>query len=323
MASTRAYRKGKLIAEGFPLEHVSETLELGDCLVWVDLDDPAAEELELLADELQLHPLALADARHARQRPKIDHYDTHLFLAAHRVELDVATGELDWHQVTAFVTANAMVTVHAGTSADLADLPTRWEGDPDLAGSGMGALIYGLLDLVVDTHVEAVDALDDEIEALEDLLFSDRPRDTEVQRRSYQLRKSLVRLRRIAVPMREVLALVLRRDRHLFDAAAEPYVQDVQDHVLRVAESTESLRELVATLLDTNLSVQGNRLNTIMKQVTSWAAIIALPASITGFFGQNVAFPGSGTHVGYWASATIIVVSSLGLYTVFRRREWL
>ena len=151
---------------------------------------------------------------------------------------------------------------------------------------------------MVDGHFDAVQSLDDEIEQLEDLLFDDRPRDRDVQRRSFELRKSLVHLRRVVLPMREVVNTLMRRDVGLVPDELTPYYQDVYDHVLRATEWTESLRDLVTTILETNLTIQGNRLNIITKKVTSWAAIIAVPTAITGFYGQNVPYPGFARAVG-------------------------
>ena len=155
---------------------------------------------------------------------------------------------------------------------------------------------------IVDGHFEAVQSLDTEIEALEDLLFDDTAAGTEVQRRSFELRKSLVLLRRLVLPMREVVNSLMRRDLHVIDQAMTPYYQDVYDHVLRATEWTESLRDLVTTILETNLTIQGNRMNLVMKKVTSWAAIIAVPTAITGFYGQNVPYPGFAAHWGFWFS---------------------
>ncbi len=132
----------------------------------------------------------------------------------------------------------------------------RWDDNADLTRYGVGALVHGLLDYVVDSHFDAVQSLDDEIEALEDLLFDDRPRDRDVQRRSFELRKSLVHLRRVVLPMREVVNTLMRRDVGLVPVEMTAYYQDVYDHVLRAAEWTESLRDLVATIVETNLTIQ-------------------------------------------------------------------
>jgi magnesium transporter len=144
-----------------------------------------------------------------------------------------------------------------------------------------------------------------------------------VQRRSFELRKSLVVLRRLILPMREVVNSLLRRDLGLVDAAMGPYFQDVYDHVLRATEWTESLRDLVSTILETNLTIQGNRQNTIMKKVTSWAAIIAVPTAVTGFYGMNVPYPGFARHSGFVTSVVVLVALSASLYLLFKRLDWL
>jgi magnesium transporter len=175
----------------------------------------------------------------------------------------------------------------------------------------------------VDGHFEAVQSLDDAVEELEDDLFADVPPAKPVQRRSFELRKSLVLLRRVVLPMREVVNTLMRRDLHVVNDDLMPYYQDVYDHVLRAAEWTESLRDLVTTILETNLTIQGNRMNVITKKVTSWAAIIAVPTFITGFYGMNVPYPGFSREAGLASSCSLMVVCGVVLYVVFRRRDWL
>lgn len=322
MATTRLYRNGVIALEAFDVADISEYLKEPGCVVWADFISPDENDLAVIEEELGLHELAIEDAVHDHQRPKLDRYDSHLFLAAYSVRLDPDTGELTKSEIKAFITPRALVTVHDG-SFDIADVVRRWNADAELAEHGVGFLLWGLLDSIVDGHFDAVQQLDTEIEELEDALFDDRPRNGEVQRRSFEVRKSLVHLRRVVLPMREVVNSIVRRDLDLTDAAMQPYFQDVYDHVLRVTEWTESLRDLVATILETNISMQGNRMNLIMKKVTSWAAIIAVPTAITGFFGQNLAFPGFATGWGVWVSLGLILGVSLALYFSFRRRDWL
>ena len=239
------------------------------------------------------------------------------------MHLDTASGALVTGEVAAFITPAALVTVRKDDAFPIDGLLRRWDDNADLTKYGVGALVHGLLDFVVDGHFDAVQSLDDEIEALEDLLFDDRPRDQDVQRRSFELRKSLVRLRRVVLPMREVVNTLMRRDVGLVQAELTPYYQDVYDHVLRAAEWTESLRDLVATIVETNLTIQGNRLNIITKKVTSWAAIIAVPTAITGFYGQNLPYPGFAHQSGFLSSSLLIVLLSVGLYVTFKRKDWL
>lgn len=322
MAATRLYRNGDVDNSGFPLVDISELTKDESVILWADFESPGPADLALIEDELGLHHLAVEDALHDHQRPKLDRYDTHLFIAAYAVTLNPDTGELTTSEVKAFVTGRALVTVH-GPEFDMDRVVRRWDENPDLARYGVAFLIWGLLDEIVDGHFDTVQQLDGAIEGLEDALFDDRPRDKEVQRRSFELRKSLVLLRRVVLPMREVVNAVLRRDLADFDPAMGPYFQDVYDHVLRVSEWTDSLRDLVSTILETNVSIQGNRMNLIMKKVTSWAAIIAVPTAITGFYGQNLPYPGFAAEWGFWASTGLILVVSGGLYLAFKKRDWL
>lgn len=322
MVTTRLYRNGRLEAEDFPLADVSEHTASGDTTVWADLLSPTPDDLAAIADELGFHALAVEDAALAFERPKLDRYESHLFLTAYATSADPETGELTTNEVKAFVTRNAIVTVH-GPEFDMAPVVARWDEEGELATHGVAFLLWGLLDHLVDSHFDTVQQLDGQIEDLEDALFDDRPCEQEVQRRSFQLRKSLVLLRRVVLPMREVAGALQRRDAASIDPAMQPYIQDLYDHVLRVTEWTESLRDLVTTILETNVSIQGNRMNLIMKKVTSWAAIIAVPTAITGFFGQNLAFPGFGTVWGLVLSSALILLVGGALYASFRRRDWL
>ena len=144
-----------------------------------------------------------------------------------------------------------------------------------------------------------------------------------MQRKSFQLRKSLVLLRRITLPMREVVNTLMRRDLGIVPDEMAPYYRDIYDHVIRATEWTESLRDLVTSIVETNLTEQGNRMNLIMKKVTSWAAIIAVPTAITGWYGQNVPYPGFGKQSGLITSAVLILGLASGLYFLFRRKDWL
>jgi magnesium transporter len=199
----------------------------------------------------------------------------------------------------------------------------RWENSADLIAFGIGGLLYGLLDFLVDGHFQTVQDLDEQIELIEDLLFDTHQQGENVQRRSFELRKSLVLLRRVVLPMREVTNTLMRRGDPVVCAELMPYYQDVYDHVLRATEWTESLRDLVSSILETNLTVQSNQLNVITKKITSWAAIIAVPTAITGFYGQNVPYPGFAQHDGLIASSLLIVVLSVSLYIIFKRKDWL
>jgi magnesium transporter len=321
-ARTRMYRDGRLEEEGFPVARISDHLAEG-AVVWLDLRDPGREDLEVLSEEFGLHPLAIEDAVMEHERPKLDRYRTHLFLTAYSARFITSNGQLATSELAVFVTPQALITVRKDDGLDIGKVTERWDASPDLAACGVGYLLHGLLDFIVDGHFEAVQSLDDTIEALEDQLFSDVPQDMQVQRRSFELRKSLVLLRRVVLPMREVLNTIMRHDLHYVGDELMPYYHDVYDHVLRATEWTESLRDLVVSILETNLTIQGNRMNVISKKVTGWAAIIAVPTFITGFYGMNVPYPGFSERVGEICAFAIMIIAGFILYVVFRRKDWL
>jgi magnesium transporter len=317
---TRAWRDGKVIAENFPASEVSDHLQAGD-MVWLDIHEPEEDDLKLVAEELGLDPLAVEDAISERERAKLDRYPQHLFLNAYTTRFD--NGDIVTGEISAFITHQALVTVRPNDELDVDELVSRWDANPELATGGVAYLLHALLDLIVDRHFIAIQALDDEVENLEDLLFEDGPADRTIQKRSFQLRKSLVLLRRVVLPMREIVNTLMRRDLKVVPEELTPYFQDVYDHVLRATEWTEGLRDLVANVMDTRIALQGNRMNEVMKQVTSWAAVIAVPTAVTGFYGMNVPYPGFSQSWGWWTSLVVVILTSSGLYAIFKKREWL
>lgn len=324
MARTRLYRGGILALEDFPVDAVSGYLADPESVVWLDLLRPEAGEFALVGEEFGLHELALEDAGQRGQRPKLDHYASHEYLNAYAVALAPDGFELITSEIAVFFTGQALITVRKDDGFAIEDVVARWDQNPDRAGHGVGFLLHGLLDHVVDGHFTAVRQLDDRIEALDSLLFAEGGRQIQaVQRSAYAARKSLVLLRRMVLPMREVVNSLMRPGLSIVTGDLAPYFQDVYDHVLRATEWTESLRDMVASVMETNLSVQANRMNLIMKKVTSWAAIIAVPTAITGFYGQNVPYPGFGHLAGLISSSALIGACSVLLYIAFKRKDWL
>jgi magnesium transporter len=324
MIQTRLYRNGSCVERDFDPARISDFLEEPDAVVWMDVYMPSDQEFAVIAEEFGLNPLAVEDALHERQRPKLDHYDDHVFLSLYDVKLDHDSGELRTGELAIFAAPRYLITVRKSANLSIDPVVQRWDDNADLGKHGVGFLLWGLVDVVVDSHFDTVQSLDAEIEELEDLLFDDRPRGPEVQRRSFELRKSLVLLRRVVLPTREVLNALMRREAVFVDEVLMPYYQDVYDHVLRATDWTDSLRDLVSTILETNLTIQGNRMNEIMKKVTSWAAIAAVPTVITGYYGMNVRiFPGAGSLLGGVVALILMTVLVGVLYVAFRNRDWL
>ena len=322
-ALTRMYRKGVLEEEGFAVADVSEWLEKPDTVVWVDFCGPSKEQLVELAGELGLHELAVEDALGPHQRPKLDRYETHLFLSCHSVRVDADEGILDVTEIDAFIDERWLITVRKNEGFPVEPMLQRWDRSPDLATQGVSFLLYGLLDAVVDSYFDAVQAFDEYYEQVSEGIFAERPLDPAEQRHWFAMRQAIVRFHRLIVPMREAVSSLMRRESGGVSEQLYPYFQDVYDHILRVSESSDSLRELVGSIVETNISLRDYRQNQIVKKVSSWAAIITVPALVTGYYGMNVPYPGSGQSSGVWASGALIVGLSVGLFTLFRRIDWL
>jgi magnesium transporter len=323
VAATRAYWNGVLEAEGFPVADVSGYLERPDVVIWVDLCEASAEQLHELAGELGLHELAVEDALSEHQRPKVDRYATHSFLSTHCVRLNVAEGELEETEIDAFLHHRWLITVRKNEGFSMEPVLQRWSRSPDLAPHGVTFLLYCLLDVVVDGYFEAIRGFDEYYDEVSSEIFLERPLNPTQQQRWFDMRRAMVRFHRLAIPMRELVSGLMRRDHTAVSEELYPYFQDVYDHILRVSESSDSLRDLVSTIVDTNLSLRDYRQNQIVKKVTGWAAIIAVPTLITGYYGMNVPYPGFAQEWGFIASILLMLGVSLTLYIVFRRQDWL
>ncbi|HKC29229.1 MAG TPA: magnesium transporter CorA family protein [Jatrophihabitans sp.] len=324
---TRVWRNGILEAENFPFEQVSDYLDEPDCLVWADLLCPDEHTIAQIAEELSLDPHAVEDSLSRRERPKATRYATHLFLTTYAIAQSTENSPhgVRIGRVSAFNTKRGFVTVRLDDTLDMDAVVARWDENSDLIKYGTRTLIHGLLDEIVDRYFDAVQSLDDQVEAIEDILFDENTKAVrQVSKATFSLRHTLVDIRRVILPMREVIATVMRRVTS-DDQAPElmPYYEDLYDHALRAAEQTDSVRDMISSIFETNMSLSDNRMNTIMKKLTGWAAIIAVPTAVTGYFGQNVPYPGFGRPWGFWLSVASIALIAGALYWSFRKRDWL
>lgn len=324
---TRLWSGGVLQAENFPLADVSRHVAEQSSLVWVDLCNPDAAQLTELAGELGLDERAVRDID--GERTKATRYATHTFLTVYGTGVGlIIPGDIESRLLTArisiIVLPTAVVTVRhendpQRTVFDIDEVVRRWDDNSDLLRKGSPALLHELLDVVVDEQFDTIQQLDDAIEALEDGLFDDTGDNRTIQRNTYRLRKELVELRRIVLPMREVVNTIRRSD----TADLDGWYADLYDNVIRAGEWTESLRDMITTVFETNLSLQDARLNIVVKKLTGWAAIIAVPTLVTGWYGQNVPYPGFSQVSGVVTSALLSVITSVVLYVMFRRRGWI
>jgi magnesium transporter len=321
---TRLYRAGELLDEGFPAEQISELLAADPATVaWLDLYEPTEADLQIVTEEFGLHPLAVEDAISAHQRPKVDRYRTHLFANMYAVSVDERGAALAAGEISVFITPRALITVRKD-DFNIDALIAHWDLNAGLVDTTneVSVLAYGLLDAVVDGHYQAVEQLDDAIDDLQAHLFQTHT-GVDIRRRAYELGASLAALRRVVAPMQELTGRLMRADSHLVDDTLGPYYRDVYDHAQRTSETIDAARDRVDRIADTQRSEQDAQLNEITKKLAAWAAIIAVPTAVTGFYGQNIPYPGFSRFSGFISSCIVMIVLAGGLYWLLRRNKWL
>jgi magnesium transporter len=317
----RLYVDGRLEEVDFDPVQINEALQRPDSLVWLDIEDPTEEKLAVLAEEFGFHELAIEDSLHPHQRPKIEQYESYFFVIVYGMSIQGDT--LSEHEMAIFVGHNYLVTVRKSLPYDLGPVVKRWDANSHLAAEGGGYLLYVLLDEIVDGYFDALDHYESRSEVLEDAVFGEEHR-TGLHSVFFDLRKDLVRFRRMIAPVREVLDVMQRRTVGVVTPPLEPYYRDVYDHVLRATDFVDSLRDILTSVLEASLAVISNRLNEVMKKLTSWAAIILVPTLIAGIYGMNFRhMPEIEWYYGYPFALGLMVLSGLVLYRAFKKRGWL
>ena len=300
-------------------EQISDIVGRDGRLLWVDLVRPTDEDFACIEREFNLHHLAIEDARKHGQRAKLEKYPTHAFVVAYSEALC---------EVDLFIGPHWLVTVRGtndeGQAWELEEARQRFERIRG-GGATVGLLLYTVLDELVDGYFRATDAVEDELEALEDRIFGeDVPREQEVQQDLFDIRRRLLFFRRAVVPMRDVVNALLRREVEWVDDRAAVLLQDVYDHVLRAIDLIDSQRELMGNAVDAHLAIISNRMNQVMKRMTSWGAILLVSSLIAGIYGMNFEhMPELGWRYGYPMAIAAMGALTLGGYLFFRRRDWL
>jgi magnesium transporter len=321
MITCRLYREGVLKEKAFDPARVSEFIEESGARVWLDIADPSDADLSMIAEEFSLHPLAVEDTRHRNQRPKVEVYDRYFFLVLHAVSLD-EKDELTDSEIHAFAGHRFLLTLRYPPVFDLTEVLQRWDRQPELTHHGGGFLLYALLDEVVDGYFEVIERMEDLADDIEDRVFAPEPDDT-IQEDIFRMKRKVVEFRRLVIPLREVLDLVQEQPGFVTGELG-PYYRDVADHVIRTLEFADNLRDLMTSALEAQLSQVSNRLNIVMKQLTSWAAIILIPTLIAGIYGMNfLHMPELHWRYGYLYALGLMALSMLLLYRAFKKRDWL
>ncbi|HSN22383.1 MAG TPA: magnesium/cobalt transporter CorA [Usitatibacter sp.] len=315
-----AYQDGRRLAD-IRVEEISEYLKRPGCFVWVALKDPSNEELDVMRAEFDLHPLAVEDASHGHQRPKIDEYGDSLFAVLHIVEL--REDDVDVAELSVFAGPNYILSVRKGTEHGFVAVRERAEREPELLRHGSGFVLYALMDNVVDRYFPVVDALEVELERLEGRIFAGTTAQKNIEE-LYNLKHKLMVLRHAVEPLIEVTHRLYGGRVPQVCLGTQEYFRDIHDHLLRVSQALDGLRDMVGTAMSVNLSLITLAENEVTKRLASYAALIAVPTLIAGIEGMNFKhMPELEWLFGYPASLLLMFVIDWLLFRNFRRVGWL
>lgn len=294
--------------------------------VWIGLHHPTAAEFEGIAKEFQLHPLAVEDAVHAHQRPKLERYSDVLFLVLKTMRYDDCgggpEGVTEQGELMIFLGPEFVITVRHGEGSPLHDVRRTLEGRPELLERGPAAVLYAVLDHVVDDYVDVVDALTADVEEAEAALFDETVSND--PRRSYELKRELISFKRSLTPLSGPLHALVDGSIERVPDGIRAYLRDVEDHLQRVREQVLALDELVTGIVDANLTQVSVRQNEDMRKISAWVAILAVPTMIAGVYGMNFDhMPELHWRYGYPFAALLTLTICLVLYRAFRRSGWL
>ena len=288
-------------------------------LLWVDVVNPTEDDLTCLQGEFQLHPLAMEDVREKHQRPKLEKYPTHAFIVVYSSGLQ---------EVDLFIGPSWVITVRE-TDED----NSSWSIDGAKArfdrthpeDCDVGFLVYVILDEIVDGYFDASERAEERLEELEDRIFSETPaNERDIQQEMFDVRRRLLRFRRAVVPLREVVSALLRKEVTWIEDHDVVLLQDVYDHVLRAIDLVDSARELMGNAVDAHLAIISNRMNSVMKKMTSWGAILLGSTLVAGIYGMNFKhMPELGTRYGYFFALGVMLLITIVGYTYFKKKDWL
>jgi magnesium transporter len=313
-----------------PLDRLAEAVDPATSLLWVDCVEMTEDELTSLTTQLEISHIAAEDLRHGGQRTKLEHYRDHFHVAVHDCVLDaddkLVTREIDlvfgdgWllsvRQPSDDPQGPSPFGIDAVTQRFEVERTTEKDKDE-------GFLVWAFLDVIVDRYFDVNERFDDRLDKVEEIVFS-TTRGDDIPKEVFDLRRSMVQFRRVVAPLREVLAAMLRREADCLSDAAIAYLQDVYDHVLRVSDWIESQRDLLTGLLEADLAVVSNRMNQVMKRMTSWGAILLGSTLVAGIYGMNFThMPELNWTFGYPAAIGTMLLLTIVLYTWFKRRDWL
>lgn len=291
-------------------------------VIWADVSDPTSQDFEDLAEEFGFHHLSIEDCRNEHQRPKVEEYTGYYFLVLYEAQLAGPNDRLELRELNIFLGKNYLVTVHSRPIRAIETARRLWGEWEDRSDQGAGLLAYLLIDAIVDDYLPLLDIVSEHMDELEDSIFGEWR--AEVIEEIFGIKKKLLYLRRSITPLRDVFNTLLRREQPIFPRETHVYFQDVYDHLIRVADTIDTLRDMLSSTMDAYLSVSGNRMNKIMKRLTSISTILMSVTLIAGIYGMNFAFmPELRWRYGYVYALGSMVVVGLALYAYLKKVNWI
>ena len=316
-----AYQEGRKLAD-IERHEISDYLARPGSFVWVALRDASAEELEEMREEFGLHELAVEDARHGHQRPKIEEYGDSLFVVLKTLE--VAGEELRVGELDVFAGRNYVLSVRQGAERGFADVRSRAEREPDLLKHGSGYVLYALMDAVVDRYAPVLDAVVMRLEALEEQLFSKAASPRENIEALYYVKQKLTTMKHATAPLQENVGKLYGGRVPNVCAGLGEYFRDVYDHLVRINQSIDAARETVNTAIQVALAMVATSQGEITRRLAAYAALVAVPTMIAGIYGMNFRhMPELGWVAGYPLAVSAMVVIDAVLFWRFRKAGWI
>jgi magnesium transporter len=320
--NSAVYLDGKRIAN-IDLDKVNATLNNPHQFVWLGLHEPSEPTLQQIQHQFNLHDLAIEDAHNAHQRPKLENYGDTLFIVLRTAQINKEHTNIEFGETHFFVGSNFLINIRHGSSISYADVRNRCESTPHLLRKGQGFALYAVMDSIVDQYFPVVDALEEEMQKIEDRIFKDKP-SRETTEQIYMLKRQLLDAKHAVSPLIDICNRLMRFDVQLISAETQPYFRDIYDHAVRINEMIDNTRELLNTALEANFSLISISHGEVSKKFAGWAAIIAIPTMVAGYYGMNFRFmPELEWHYGYPIVVAGTIVLCCIIYYQFRKSGWL
>ena len=315
-----AYEGGRRITD-IDIEQAACVAPGAKGFVWIGLHEPDEALLKTVQERFGLHDLAIEDAHLAHQRPKLEVYGDSLFIVLRTAHLQ--DRKVQYGETHIFAGKGYIVTVRHGSTTAYKEVRARCESAPKMLSMGESFVLYSIMDFIVDRYFPVIHELEAEVDAIENAVFSEGSGRREIER-IYELRHELLLFRRVVQPLQEVCARIMRFDAPLANAKMSPYFRDVQDHVIRVVESIDNLRDLLSSALEANLLLSSAQQNEVTKRLAGWAAILAVPTAIAGIYGMNFKWmPELEQPYGYPLLMACMLSLCGYLYWRLRRAGWI